>query len=278
MGFSLTSPAPEKSDPTAKNRVWGFFGDAQEMHRQNRPQSLQPRQGDRPSLTKTVSGRTYWPSRDPIEEQGGINLYGMVGNDAVGRWDYLGLEVKKYKIGSAKITPLDLEKLKKATRTRSDSVKGAAVPTYKPVQDPASCGAVDEGQHDGPCILSVDAELVIDIFVLKSIVNEKDGEFVDLPNAPEDAFGLSPIKHEREHEKIFGDVWNAYADAANKLDGKKYPTASACEAAAKKLNSDYSKMILQGIVDNLKRDAAAFPDSAPDPRLEMFEGILEDYE
>lgn len=36
-----------------------------------------------------VTGR--WPSRDPIGENGGINLYGMVGNDAVGRWDYLGL-------------------------------------------------------------------------------------------------------------------------------------------------------------------------------------------
>jgi RHS repeat-associated protein len=32
-----------------------------------------------------------WPSRDPIGERGGINLYGMVGNDAVNRWDYLGL-------------------------------------------------------------------------------------------------------------------------------------------------------------------------------------------
>ena len=32
-----------------------------------------------------------WLSRDPIEEKGGVNLYGMVGNDPVGRWDYLGL-------------------------------------------------------------------------------------------------------------------------------------------------------------------------------------------
>ncbi len=32
-----------------------------------------------------------WPSRDPIEEQGGINLYGMVGNDPVNQVDYLGL-------------------------------------------------------------------------------------------------------------------------------------------------------------------------------------------
>ena len=32
-----------------------------------------------------------WPSRDPIEEFGGLNLYGFVGNDAVSRWYFLGL-------------------------------------------------------------------------------------------------------------------------------------------------------------------------------------------
>ena len=32
-----------------------------------------------------------WPSRDPIWERGGINLYAMVGNDVVSWWDYLGL-------------------------------------------------------------------------------------------------------------------------------------------------------------------------------------------
>ena len=32
-----------------------------------------------------------WPSRDPIEENGGLNLYGFVGNDGVNQWDTLGL-------------------------------------------------------------------------------------------------------------------------------------------------------------------------------------------
>jgi RHS repeat-associated protein len=32
-----------------------------------------------------------WPSRDPIEERGGVNLYTFVGNEPVGRWDKLGL-------------------------------------------------------------------------------------------------------------------------------------------------------------------------------------------
>jgi RHS repeat-associated protein len=32
-----------------------------------------------------------WPSRDPIEERGGVNLYGFVGNDGVGSLDAAGL-------------------------------------------------------------------------------------------------------------------------------------------------------------------------------------------
>ena len=31
-----------------------------------------------------------WPSRDPIGEDGGNNLYGFVGNNEVNKWDYLG--------------------------------------------------------------------------------------------------------------------------------------------------------------------------------------------
>ncbi len=31
-----------------------------------------------------------WPSRDPIEEKGGLNLYGFVGNDGNNSCDYLG--------------------------------------------------------------------------------------------------------------------------------------------------------------------------------------------
>jgi hypothetical protein len=53
-----------------------------------------------PPKTMGVTDYTYrwydpltgrWPSRDPIEEEGGIDLYGFMGNDIVNRWDYLGL-------------------------------------------------------------------------------------------------------------------------------------------------------------------------------------------
>lgn len=35
-------------------------------------------------------GQGRWLSRDPIEENGGMNLYGFVQNDGVNRWDLLG--------------------------------------------------------------------------------------------------------------------------------------------------------------------------------------------
>jgi uncharacterized protein RhaS with RHS repeats len=34
-----------------------------------------------------------WPSRDPIEERGGVNLYGFGGNNGVNQWDILGLKI-----------------------------------------------------------------------------------------------------------------------------------------------------------------------------------------
>ena len=40
---------------------------------------------------ETASGRSNWPNRDPIEEWGGLNLYGFVGNDRVNDFDYLGM-------------------------------------------------------------------------------------------------------------------------------------------------------------------------------------------
>ena len=62
----------------------------------HRPKSQQSR-GLRPRVAyygyryyDPKTGR--WPSRDPIEEEGGVNLYGFVRNDGIGKWDYLGFK------------------------------------------------------------------------------------------------------------------------------------------------------------------------------------------
>jgi RHS repeat-associated protein len=43
-----------------------------------------------------------WLNRDPIEERGGPNLYGFVGNDGVNGWDYLGMEWTVTREGKAR--------------------------------------------------------------------------------------------------------------------------------------------------------------------------------
>ncbi len=93
MAYTLTARAPGASDLTAKNRVWGFFANPSRTRPANRRQPLQLRRKIRPTATKTVSGIPYWPSRDPIGERGGVNLYGFVRNDGVNLWDVLGLEL-----------------------------------------------------------------------------------------------------------------------------------------------------------------------------------------
>jgi RHS repeat-associated protein len=40
-----------------------------------------------------------WVNRDPIEEMGGANLYGFVGNIALNQWDYLGMLTREEYIG-----------------------------------------------------------------------------------------------------------------------------------------------------------------------------------
>ncbi|MCU0780888.1 MAG: hypothetical protein MUF04_07275, partial [Akkermansiaceae bacterium] len=51
-----------------------------------------------------LTGR--WPSRDPIGEEDGTNLYGFVGNDGVGGIDCLGLFVLYVCYGDGKIAEL----------------------------------------------------------------------------------------------------------------------------------------------------------------------------
>ena len=58
-----------------------------------------------------------WPSRDPIEENGGWNLYAFVGNNSVNHWDRLGLVFvigSSYEVIGPKeevIFPSDLDKV-----------------------------------------------------------------------------------------------------------------------------------------------------------------------
>jgi len=55
-----------------------------------------PRRGIAPGCAaygyESASGRRLFLNRDPIEEAGGLNLYGFCGNDGVNNYDYLGMK------------------------------------------------------------------------------------------------------------------------------------------------------------------------------------------
>ena len=76
-----------------KNRAWGFSRNDRNLPLENGLRCPELRQKSRPSPTVFTSGIPQWPSRDPIGEEGGLNLYGFVGNDGVNKWDLLGMEV-----------------------------------------------------------------------------------------------------------------------------------------------------------------------------------------
>lgn len=54
-----------------------------------------------------------WINRDPIGEEGGANLYAMVANDAVNKWDRLGLEVTQDAVITFKKLMINIKKWEK---------------------------------------------------------------------------------------------------------------------------------------------------------------------
>jgi hypothetical protein len=91
MAYYLPETASGQPNLTAKNRVWGFFRESVSVCLETCPPALEPHQKNYAGPQETASGIPLWPSRDPIEEEGGVNLYGFVGNDGVSQWDLLGL-------------------------------------------------------------------------------------------------------------------------------------------------------------------------------------------
>ncbi|MFT5906467.1 MAG: hypothetical protein ACI9E1_002077, partial [Cryomorphaceae bacterium] len=54
------------------------------------PPSRRTPTNSRASITYAANQQGIWPSRDPIGEDGGVNLYAFVANEPIGRWDLLG--------------------------------------------------------------------------------------------------------------------------------------------------------------------------------------------
>ncbi len=78
---------PCSYDITSNSELY-YYGYNRNEVEMDRSAANCPKGGKAIKYYDPITGR--WPSRDPIEEQGGINMYGFVGNDGVNRWDRLG--------------------------------------------------------------------------------------------------------------------------------------------------------------------------------------------
>ncbi|MFC7339625.1 RHS repeat-associated core domain-containing protein [Haloferula chungangensis] len=103
MGFLTTCPLSADPFPNPRRRVRRFAGNPPPSLRLATDGPQRTPWTKRPSVAHTETGVAYygfryydpmagrWPSRDPIEEQGGVNLYGFVGNNGVNGVDLTGL-------------------------------------------------------------------------------------------------------------------------------------------------------------------------------------------
>ena len=66
-----------------ENRAWGFLLNGCHLSLENRRRCPELRRESAPTPTFFTPGIPQWPSRDPSEEEGGMNLYGFVGNDPI---------------------------------------------------------------------------------------------------------------------------------------------------------------------------------------------------
>jgi len=77
-----------------KNALWGKFLQASGRKLSDAPPARDLAVESEGCGYETAMGRACWPSRDPIEERGGMNLYGMCYNNSINAIDLLGMKIE----------------------------------------------------------------------------------------------------------------------------------------------------------------------------------------
>ena len=158
---------------------------------------------------KSASGIPCWPSRDPIEEDGGVNLYGFVGNDPIRQTDSLGLKLSSYTAGTAGVEYFSNPNTFLGGYTETTKYANAATITITPVPGNKKCSK-----------LVVTGKLKVTIHINK-------GHLSYGTTLESDALGRGFLAHERGHESIRALHWNNLKSNIDGVDGN-YP----CKCAA----------------------------------------------
>lgn len=232
MAYFLSESAPCASDLTAQNRVWGFFAESNRQRSTNRRNPQQPRRENRPALTKTASGILLWPSRDPVEEKGGVNLYGFVGNDGVNCVEFLGLKLIKY-VGPAK--PIT-----------ASGGGGACTGTWDAIVQWKSGFNFNNSTAVNGATGTNDGTLTVTITV--DLTDERE-----------------PLVHERRHEETHKKYWNMLADEINWLERSWCTPCNTLAVAYGNAAKEYR--LSQANMENAEIDVEDWPKYGVAPKL-----------
>lgn len=181
---------------------------------------------------KTASGRGIWPSRDPIEEKGGVNLYAFVGNDPVGKWDLLGMKLEKF--NRRRDLTIDDQRGKQNPPVQGNRIVAGETAGFPSQPGIASC--------DG-CKLELSGKLVVMMTLFADAV---------------DNFGLNTFQHEIQHVKIFAKHWDSFVDRYNPYDGQVFDLIDTCEEWRDEINDAAEAQKQAAIVENDAFDARAY--------------------
>jgi hypothetical protein len=175
---------------------------------------------DSQAIYNPETGR--WISIDPIGEEGGINLYGMVENDPVNAIDPLGLKLQRWKGGPP------------APQYVSVTQNSQSIPWGETISRwPASIARSIKRKPANQWWVAVNGGLDLKVFIYM-----KPGY-----KSHRDLSGLKTPKHESIHAKDNIRIWNQLVEATDGIEG--YYCTEQCAKLAEKAAEDLLEMAKQ---------------------------------
>ena len=167
-----------------------------------------------------------WPSRDPIEERGGDNLYLFIYNSPINYSDRLGLQLTRFENGDEFI--VDNRQAVQSGQLPPIIVNGRALAGITNAVFPQNIAICTD------CTLILQGRLQIQVTY-----------YLDA----KDNFGQGVVAHEKVHVDDAATLWNNIVDSFGHLDGKVYTTSVDCQSTADALN-EQAELSSQKATDN----------------------------
>ncbi|OAI42305.1 hypothetical protein AYO41_04505 [Verrucomicrobia bacterium SCGC AG-212-E04] len=200
------------------------------------------------------SGR--WLNRDPLNESGSVNLYGIVGNDPVSRIDALGLELTPYTQPIEEI-PLNAY----GTMGMAGNHIGLTIPTF-----PTNIATARTNLFVAS--VEIKGKLSLQMFYdARKIVNPSD-----VPTT-RGADGRFVRDHENIHGRIYISWWNALKVAVDPLE-LSFCSPRCAELAASLANQTARLYLFKAQRENIAFDRSAYQSPYNDTRAVALEPLL----